>query len=423
MTVIPKKYQLISDNSFESEWKKFISELSTQKFEDGLDKIEEYCEENNVSISLTVDNQVFSFGGVSNIKSNKSVCYGSDVVFTDVTSGCVIMISCNSKASNDILALFIKILPAMLVGIIIFSGFCAYICTKMIVSPIVKISHISRKMTKLDLTWKCDVNRSDEIGILSSNLNKMSSQLNKTMKELEEVNSQLRDDVEKAKELEAQRRNFFAAVSHELKTPLTILKGQLENMLYGYGDYQNHDKYLPLALKTTDDMEFLIKEIISITKMESTSIQDTLEEVSLNNIIISQLREVSSIADGKKIEIINEVEDNIFLSVNVNLFRKALSNILGNAVIHSPDYAKVFIRAIEKEGKQTMFIENTGANISESDLSQMFIPFYRVDKSRNKTTGGSGLGLYIVKTILDLHGMSYSIYNTEIGVAFMIRLT
>ena len=131
-------------------------------------------------------------------------------------------------------------------------------------------------MTELDMTWRCDTDRKDEIGVLSSSLNTMAARLQSTMEELETANQQLTKDVKKFQRLEEQHRNFFAAVSHELKTPLTILKGQLENMILGFGDYQNHDKYLPQALKSAEDIEYLVKEILSITKMETMNIDSSL---------------------------------------------------------------------------------------------------------------------------------------------------
>ena len=255
-------------------------------------------------------------------------------------------------------------------------------------------------MTSLDMTWRCDIESDDEIGVLASGLNTMASRLQTTMEELENANTQLTADVKKFQALEEQRRNFFAAISHELKTPLTILKGQIENMILGYGDYQNHEKYLPEALKATEDIEYLVKEIISISKMESMDLHDTLQDVSLPA----------------------SISEDIIISANRNLWKKALSNIIGNAIRHSPSGTEVFISLQSSEQGNTLAVENTGVFISEADLPHMFTPFYRADKSRSKATGGSGLGLYIVKTSLDLHGMEYKITNTEKGVAFYLKL-
>ena len=197
-------------------------------------------------------------------------------------------------------------------------------------------------MTELDMTWRCDTNRGDEIGILSSSLNTMAERLQNTMAELENANVQLTADVKKFKRLEEQHRNFFAAVSHELKTPLTILKGQIENMMLGYGDYQNHEKYLPQALKATEDIEFLVKEILSITKMETMNLDSSLELLSLSEMLDALIGGMKPLIEEKQIQVFQNVPDDLKVSVNRNLFGKALSNVIGNAIRHSNTNAKVY---------------------------------------------------------------------------------
>ena len=325
-----------------------------------------------------------------------------------------------SKTASELFSLLLRFIPLVLTVILFLSALSAFICSRVIVAPIAKISQISKRMTELDMTWRCDTDRGDEIGVLSSSLNTMAARLQSTMEELETANQQLTKDVKKFKMLEEQRRNFFAAVSHELKTPLTILKGQLENMILGFGDYQNHDKYLPQALKSAEDIEYLIKEILSITKMETMNIGNSLEPLSLSDLVRKTVTELQPLAAEKDIAIFQNIPEDISVSVNRNLFRKALSNIIGNAIRHSKDGAEIY--ADFDRDMHILAVENTGVFLDEDNLENMFTPFYRADKSRSKVTGGSGLGLYIVKTILDLHQMGYQITNTDKGVAFYLKL-
>ncbi|MDE7433093.1 MAG: HAMP domain-containing histidine kinase, partial [Lachnospiraceae bacterium] len=197
-------------------------------------------------------------------------------------------------------------------------------------------------------------------------------------------------------------------------------KGQLENMILGFGDYQNHEKYLPQALGSAEDIEYLVKEILSIAKMETMNIGSSLETLSLSDMVSKLIVDMKPLADEKDITIYQNTPDNISVSVNRNLFNKALSNILGNAIRHSKTGAKVYVD-FDKD-THNLVVENTGVFLNEDNLENIFTPFYRADKSRSKATGGSGLGLYIVKTILDLHGMGYQITNTEKGVAFYLKL-
>ena len=423
LTVLPKQYQVTSDKQLNENTEILVSKLQGMRYEEAVNEIYNFCIQNNVAAILSDDNGALSFGEIKAEELTATTSsIATTVTFIDNETEYALVVSSISKTADVILSIMLRFLPIVFAIILLLSSLSAFICSKVIVSPIAKISQISKRMTLLDMTWKCDIESSDEIGVLASCLNTMANRLNETMEELTNANNQLTDDVEKFKALEEQRRNFFAAVSHELKTPLTILKGQIENMILGYGDYRNHDKYLPEALKATEDVEHLVKEIISISKMESMDLENTLQEISLKQTVNDTIQAVLPLAQDKNIQIRQNINPDMVLSVNPGLWSKALSNIIGNAVRHSPCGENVFITLQSFENGNALVIENTGVFIPENDLPHMFTPFYRADKSRNKATGGSGLGLYIVKTILDLHGMSYRIENSEQGVAFFLHL-
>ncbi len=423
LTVLPRQYQVTWDKQLDANTEILASELQNMRYEDAVKEIYNFCIHNNATAILSDDNGALSFG---EIKAEELTVTTSSIAttvsFSDSKTEYALIISSISQTADIILSLMLRFLPAVFAIIFLLSFLSAFICSKVIVTPIAKISQISKRMTLLDMTWKCDIESDDEIGVLASSLNIMANRLHGAMEELKNANHQLANDVEKFKTLEEQRKYFFTAVSHELKTPLTILKGQIENMILGYGDYKNHDKYLPEALKATEDIEFLVKEIITISKMENMNLKDTLQEVSLITSADHTIQAILPFAQDKDIRIHQNISTDMMLSVNPNLWNKALSNIIGNAVGHSPRGAEVFISLQSCENGNTLVVENTGASIPKADLPHMFTPFYRADKSRNKATGGSGLGLYIVKTILDLHGMAYEMKNTEKGVAFFLGL-
>ncbi len=423
LTVLPKQYQITSDKQMEQNVDTLVSELRSMSYEDSIKKIYNFCIQNNAAAMLIDDKETLNFGEIqSNELTVATSSIGMEIAFSDSETEYMLVLSSVTQAADRISYLMLRFLPIIFIIILLLSFLSAFICSKVIVTPIAKISQISKKMTTLDMTWRCDIESNDEIGVLASSLNTMANRLQTTMEELESANEQLTADVKKFQALEVQRRNFFAAVSHELKTPLTILKGQIENMILGYGDYQNHKKYLPQALKATEAIEHLVKEIIAISKMESMDLKDTLQNVSLSGFINETIETLLPLARDKNIQIHQNISTDVIVSVNRNLWNKALSNIIGNAIRHSPWGEEVFISLQSCEQSNALVVENTGVSISENDLPHMFTPFYRVDKSRSKATGGSGLGLYIVKTILDLHGMAYSIQNTTKGVAFFLYL-
>lgn len=423
LTVLPGQYQVTSDKQLDANTEILVSKLQGMPYEEAVNEIYNFCIQNNTAAILSDDNGALTFGEIkSEALTVATSSIATTVTFLDSETEYALVVSSLSQTAHVILSLMLRFLPIIFAIILFLSSLSAFICSKVIVSPIAKISQISKRMTSLDTTWKCDIESNDEIGVLASSLNTMASRLHETMQDLTNANNQLTEDVEKFKALEEQRKNFFAAVSHELKTPLTILKGQIENMILGYGDYQNHQKYLPEALKATEDIEHLVKEIIAISKMESMDLEETLQKVSLKQTMNDTVQAILPLAQDKDIQIHQNINTDMVLFVNLGLWNKALSNIIGNAVRHSPCGEDVFITLQSFENGNAIVIENTGASIPETDLPHMFTPFYRADKSRNKATGGSGLGLYIVKTILDLHGMTYLIKNTQQGVAFFLYL-
>ena len=133
------------------------------------------------------------------------------------------------------------------------------------------MSGIAGKMAELDFHWECGERRRDEIGKLGRSLDQMARRLSTALTDLESANLALRGEVERERELDRQRMAFFSAASHELKTPVTILKGQLSGMLEGVGVYQDRDKYLLRSLQVTGRMENLMREMLAISRMESGS--------------------------------------------------------------------------------------------------------------------------------------------------------
>ncbi len=421
LTVLPKQYQINADKQLDSNIEMLVSKVRDMSYDEAVKEIYNFCIENNSAAVLNGEGETLHFGEMkSETYTVASSSIATSVTFSESEKEYTLVISVLAQTSDAMLHFMLRFLPVVFSIILLLSALSAFVCSKVIVTPIAKLSEISKRMISLDEGWKCDIKNNDEIGVLASSLNTMATRLYETMQELTNANQQLNNDIERFKLLEEQRRDFFAAISHELKTPLTILKGQIENMILGYGDYQNHEKYLPEALKATEDIEHLVGEIISISKMESIEINGTLQEISLLKTIDDTIHVLMPLAQEKEIHIYQNIKKDIRLRVNDSLWRKALSNILGNAVRHSPNGEKVYIELQEDE--KLLVVENTGIYIPEEDMSNMFHPFYRADKSRSKSTGGSGLGLYIVKKILDLHGMKYSISNTESGVAFSIYI-
>lgn len=314
------------------------------------------------------------------------------------------------------------LIPYIGLVVILISVIGGLIYSKVISKRLISMNKVAKEMAKLDFTKKCTVKGEDEIGELSQSLNDLSDNLRISMEELQRANEQLLDDILKEREIEKKRREFIATISHELKTPITILKGQIEGMLSNIGIYKDRNKYLKRNLEVLNDMEYMVKETLEISKLESQGFKPNKEQVSLSKIVEECIYNTSFISKRKNIFIDKNIKEGLFVCGDSKLLKKVVNNIITNAINHSPENEKVYASLYEERDEIIIKIENTGIYIEENELKEIFKPFYRIEKSRNRKSGGSGLGLYIVKMILDAHNGKYSISNSEKGVEFKLCL-
>lgn len=312
-----------------------------------------------------------------------------------------------------------KTLPFLVLLILGVSLLTSFFYTRWITRPIVDISHIAARIAGLDFSSRWAQHRTDEIGALGDSLNTLSDNLSGALTELKAANERLQQDMERERDMERQRSAFFSAASHELKTPVTILKGQMSGMLAQIGVYRDRDKYLARALQVTGRMESLIKEILIISRIEAGSFVLKTDTVNLSELIERQLELDEELLAQKELHIEKHLASDVTIRGNQDLLTNALDNVLMNAILYSPQGASIRILL----DAHTMTIENTGVSIPEEALPQLFTPFYRVEQSRSRQSGGSGLGLYLVRLILELHNASCEIKNSEDGVVFSARFT
>lgn len=308
--------------------------------------------------------------------------------------------------------------PLILIIILILSAVIAVIYSKHIARPIIEISNIARRMEKLDMTWKCRIDRMDEIGVLACSLNHMALQLDKTLKELESANVKLKRDMEKERMQTKQRSDFFMSISHELKTPLTILKGETEGMLQNLSPFDNRDKYLLHSMQVIETMEKMIKDILAAARTQMIHDNGGMRAADIGKITVGMIQNQYELAKSKNIQIHMALENDLFVILEQELFRKALANVINNAIIHSAEDSSIYITARQSGSECVLTVRNMNSSIPEDEIQHVFEPFYKVDKSR--TGNGTGLGLYIVKSFLEYHGFRYHIANQENSVIFTI---
>ncbi len=359
-----------------------------------------------------------SANGISSMKTAQHY----EFTFSDSDEQYKLTVLGGAQAVNQVMKTLGNILPWLIVVIFGMAIVASIIYSRFVTRPVIKLSGISRKMSTLDLDWHCDENRNDELGVLAQSLNNLSGKLSTTLSELRDANAKLQADIDKEKKLEQVRLEFFSAVSHELKTPITIIKGQLEGMLLGVGTYKERDKYLARSLEVAVSLESMVQEILTVSRMESSCFELHLDEFDFSEMLKKQLSVYEDLFVKKPLQLQTDIEGHLLVNGDKALLQKVINNLITNAIHYSPADNHIFIKAWKTNGDVNLVIENTGVHIHEADLPKLFDAFYRVEQSRNRQTGGSGLGLYIVKMILDQHKADYKIENTSAGVQFNISL-
>ncbi len=344
-----------------------------------------------------------------------------EISFADSTETYILLLAKNTNKESQVVLALQKTLPILSVTILLVSVIAAFFYTWYMTKPIKKISKLSKQMADMDFSGLCPTNRTDEIGVLSHSLNDLSKKLAAALSDLQEANQKLQADIDMERRLEKQRVEFFAAASHELKTPITIIKGQLQGMLYQVGRYKDRETYLAQSLEITDTLGKMVQELLTISRLDTPGYTCKKSNLNLSNFIIDRVTAFEDLFMQKDLTVEQSISPEIYILGDMQLLQKALDNLLGNAAAYSGAGNQVLIKLWKETETTTLTIENTGAHIPDEAISKLFEPFYRVDQSRNRQTGGTGLGLYIVKTILDLHGAKIEIANTIQGVIVSVQ--
>ena len=228
--------------------------------------------------------------------------------------------------------------------------------------------------------------------------------------------------INKEREEERKRKEFVATISHELKTPITVISGQLEGMIYNVGKYKDRDTYLRKSYESTQELKLLVNEMMEISKMEILEKDLQFEDINLSELINNLVQKQIYLIENKNLKLIYKVEKNLMVKADREKIIRALNNIINNAIKYSPENEKIIIKSFKSKASKTVVleVENTGVTIENKYLNEVFDPFFRVEKSRNRKTGGSGLGLYIVSKILKSHNLYYKIESKRNSVLFTI---
>ena len=312
---------------------------------------------------------------------------------------------------------------------IVLGGIAILIISEKFTKPIEELNEITNKMMKLDFDKKFKVQENeDEINELGKNINSLSDRLKNTIKQLKKNNSELERDVEEKAKIDEMRKRFVSDVSHELKTPIALIQGYAEGLIENVNtDEENRNFYANVILDESNKMDKLVKKLLELLKLEN-------EETRFNDInfdIVELIRGIivnsNVMLEEKNIEVEFEEKHPIYVCADDFYIEQVVNNYFSNAIknvkeIDGVKKIKVEIKNSEEQGKVRVSVFNTGKNIDEEEISRIWNRFYKVDESRQRTKGGSGIGLSLVKAVMNKYENQFGVENKENGVEFYFEI-
>ena len=319
----------------------------------------------------------------------------------------------------------------ILIGIIIviMSAFIASYVSKKFTEPIVQLNDITNKMTKFDFSQKYRiVDTDDEINELGKNINTMSDKLERTIKQLRENNSELEKDIEEKSKIDEMRKQFISDVSHELKTPIALIQGYAEGLIENVNtDDESRKFYAEVILDESNKMDKLVKQLLELMKLEYGKREFNNEEFNIVELINEVIRKCKVMIEEKNIDIKFETKGQVMVYADEFYIEQVVTNYFTNAIKHAKEVdgvkqIEIKIENKEENKKIRVSIFNTGDNISDEHVDKIWGRFYKEDSSRSREDGGTGIGLALVKAIMNNYQNDYGVINKENGVEFFFEL-
>lgn len=417
-------------------------------------ELEKVSINNNFDILIKANNNIIIYSSnrdfISNIdiatkSENRNLIYSSDKVSIKKTSNFsngLTYILLTGKLDNNY-ELYIRMPIStiqesvrisnrflyLICGItIIGSGVAIIIISKKFTKPIAELEAIANKMSKLDFSHKYRVkDTDDEINNLGRSINTMSDELEKTIKQLQETNIELEKDIEKKSKIDEMRKQFVSDVSHELKTPIALIQGYAEGLVENVvTDEESKNFYANVILDEANKMDLLVKQLLELMKLEYGNREFNNQEFDISELIQEVVRKSKLLIEEKQVDVKINIEKPLNVYADEFYIEQVVNNYFTNALKHVEEIngeKKIEINSeIRENGKTRITVFNTGKTIKKEDQTRIWNRFYKVDEARNRDDGGTGIGLSIVKAIMNNYKSEYGVQNKENGVEFYFEL-
>ena len=313
--------------------------------------------------------------------------------------------------------------------VLLFGTFVINIVSKRFSKPIQELETIAKKMSNLDFSqkYKCSATN-DEIDELGKSINVLSDKLERTIKQLKRTNFELEKDVEEKSQIDEMRKSFISDVSHELKTPIALIQGYSEGLLENVNtDEESKHFYAEVILDEATKMDKLVKRLLELMKLEYGKMEFNNSEFNIVELEKEILRKSQVMIEKENINVNFEQCENINIYADDFYIEQVLTNYIMNAIKYSTEIngekrIQIKNEINTKTNKLRVKIFNTFNGLSEEEMTRIWNRFYKLDESRNRSKGGNGIGLSLVKAIMNNYGNKYGVKNVAGGVEFYFEV-
>lgn len=309
-----------------------------------------------------------------------------------------------------------------LIGIVL-AVVIVWLISQRVTKPLHELTELSKRMAELDFDVKYTSGGSNEIGLLGTHFNRMSENLEKAYSDLLTANNELQKDIEKKEKIDDMRKEFLSNVSHELKTPIALIQGYAEGLAECINDdAESRNFYCEVIMDEASKMNAMVQKLLTLNQLEFGNDKIVMERFDLAVLLKNKIQSITILAEQKGAEIQYEGADSVFAWGDEFKIEEVITNYLSNALNHVSNAMQIRVSVLQQEDQVRVSVFNTGEPIPESDKDQIWEKFYKVDKARTREYGGSGVGLSIVKAIMQSLNQGYGVINHPDGVEFWFTL-
>lgn len=307
--------------------------------------------------------------------------------------------------------------------IIVISVVLAWFFSKRLTEPIMELAVLSQKMANLDFNAKYTGSGDDEIGVLGQSFNQMSEKLEHTISDLKKANYELQKDIEQKEKMESMRTEFLGNVSHELKTPIALIQGYAEGLKEGItDDPESREFYCDVIMDEAGKMNQMVRNLLTLNQLEFGEDDVQFARFDITELIRGVIQSCEILISQKEVNVIFKQTEPIYVWADEFKVEQVVRNYFNNALNHVDGDNVIEIKIAQTENAARISVFNTGMPIPEEDVERIWDKFYKVDKARTREYGGNGIGLSIVKAIMESFHKKYGVKNYDNGVVFWFEL-